>query len=110
MDNAAPFVADVDIDVRVRNSSRRPYRHDEEDVTIAATASEQGKIKDRSASTDEQTSLLGSESEDSSTVAEGSEDEADGGYRGPPGGDFSGLVWWRRPSVRMHRYFELIRV
>jgi hypothetical protein len=102
------IVADADIDVRIRNSSLS-YPHDEGDATRAPTAPGRGRIKGRSTSIDEQESLLGSEREDSAPVAEGSEDEADNGYRGPVGGDFSELLWWRRPSVRICHCPEVMR-
>ncbi|KAI9866320.1 MAG: hypothetical protein M1813_001442 [Trichoglossum hirsutum] len=93
MDNEVPFVADADIDVRLRNSSRRPYRHDEESAAEATTVPEQG----RATSTDEQSSLLGSEgSEGSVAEDEESEDNTD---RGLASGDFLELTWWRKPSV-----------
>jgi len=96
------MVAGGNIDARIRNGSLS-YPHDEGDATRAPTASGRGRIKGRSASTDEQTSLLGSDREDSAPVAEGSEDETDNGYWGPVRGDFSELSWWRRPSVRIYR-------
>ncbi|KAI9779943.1 MAG: hypothetical protein M1839_007099 [Geoglossum umbratile] len=109
MDNDALFVANADVDVRLLNGPRKPHPHDGRDAAGAATVLGRSKIKDRSASIDEQTSLLGSENEDPATFAEESEDEADSGYRGPAGGA-SQVVWWRKPSVRMRRYPELMRV
>src|SRR5204863_7575581 len=101
MDSEAPFVADADIDVRLRN---RPYRHDGGGAAGTTTASGQGKIKDQPTSTDEQTSLLESErSGDSIASDEGSEDEAD---RGPADVNLSELAWWRKPSVRMCQCLE----
>ncbi|KAI9772638.1 MAG: hypothetical protein M1840_000232 [Geoglossum simile] len=91
------LAADGDIDVRMRNGTlSRPH-----DRGVAPTASGNSRIRDRSASIDEQVSLLGSERGDSATVAKGSEDEADNGCRDPVGGDYSGVVWWKRPSVRI---------
>ncbi|KAH0565531.1 hypothetical protein GP486_001064 [Trichoglossum hirsutum] len=97
MDNEVPFVADADTDVRLRNSSRRPYRCDEESVTEATTVLERDRTKDRPTSTDEQSSLLGSEgSEDSAFEDEESEGNTD---RSLADEDFSDLARWRKPSV-----------
>ncbi|KAH0537589.1 hypothetical protein FGG08_005621 [Glutinoglossum americanum] len=74
MDSEFPFIADADFDVRLRNGSRKPYRH--EDVA-GTTASGPGIIKGQPAAIEEQTSLLGPErSEDSLADDEGSEDES----------------------------------
>ncbi|KAI9876985.1 MAG: hypothetical protein M1830_005112 [Pleopsidium flavum] len=93
MENDAVFVAEANVDHRLRESS--PFQHNEQDLGVDAVTSASGGVAVRKDVDYEDTPLL-SRIDDDVTSEESGHDERPrwSGER-----DFEGKTWWNKPSV-----------